>query len=201
MEPTSEQIGEVIAAAVQSADIELLALTETEISGQWHWRWEKDRSAEWNTYKFSDMLEMYKRRCRRWEEHHNGHQCVVERVRDKYLMPRVRVFLLRVEYERATLDASSVTNEMAPVDCVASQQPPSPFLATPAPNTAADSAIKAIEFALKTDEGITFLRCWMHGDFDAIRREWPEVPAGVFIGADPLMEMGLDAPAERKNGD
>lgn len=109
MEPTSEQIGEVITALVQSGDIELLALTEAEISGQWHWRWEEGRSAEWNTYKFSDMLEMHKRRCRRWEEHHNGHGCVVERVRDKYLMPRVREFLLRAGLEKAPPEASALS--------------------------------------------------------------------------------------------
>lgn len=93
MKPTSEKIGDVIAAMAESADSELLAMTEADVAGQWYWRWEGDRSAEWNTYRFSDALELYKRRCRRWEEHHNGHVCVVERVRDKYVMPRVREFL------------------------------------------------------------------------------------------------------------
>ena len=54
------------------------------------------RSKEWNLYKFSDALEMYKSRCRRWEEHHNGSSCVVERVRDKYLMPKIKDFLTKV---------------------------------------------------------------------------------------------------------
>ncbi|WP_339118912.1 hypothetical protein [Halomonas sp. BMC6] len=49
-----------------------------------------------------------------------------------------------------------------------------------------DSAIAAIQFALETDEGLAFLRCWNEGDFDAIRDEWPEAPEEVFIGADPL---------------
>lgn len=48
-------------------------------------------------------------------------------------------------------------------------------------------AIAAIEYALKTDgEGLTFLRCWMHGEFPEIRAEWPDAPEAVFIGADPL---------------
>lgn len=93
MQPTAEQIGEVLTSIVARADSELLALDETALAGQWYWRWEDGRSTEWNTYKFSDMLERHKRRCRKWEEHHNGSCCVVERVRDKYLMPRVREFL------------------------------------------------------------------------------------------------------------
>lgn len=45
-----------------------------------------------------------------------------------------------------------------------------------------NSAVAAIQFALSTDEGIEFLRCWNQGDFDVIRREWPEAPEEVFIG-------------------
>ena len=51
-----------------------------------------------------------------------------------------------------------------------------------------DPATAAIQFALSYDceEPMSFLRCWNEGDFDAIRREWPEAPENVFIGADPL---------------
>lgn len=97
MKPMIEQIGDVITALVSRSNTELLALTEAEIAEAWYWRWEGDYSAEWNTYRFSEMLEMHKRRCRRWEEHHNGNCCVVERVRDKYLMPRVREFIAALE--------------------------------------------------------------------------------------------------------
>lgn len=93
MEPTAEKIGEVLTSIVERSDSELTALEEADLAAQWYWRWEEGRSVEWNTYKFSGMLELHKRRCRRWEEHHNGSCCVVERVRDKYLMPRVREFL------------------------------------------------------------------------------------------------------------
>ncbi len=48
------------------------------------------------------------------------------------------------------------------------------------------SAIAAIQFALEADEGMELLRCWIQGDFDVIRKEWPEAPKAVFIGADPL---------------
>jgi hypothetical protein len=47
-------------------------------------------------------------------------------------------------------------------------------------------AVAAIEFALEDDSPMEFLRCWFYGDFDAIRREWPDAPEEVFIGADPL---------------
>jgi len=49
-----------------------------------------------------------------------------------------------------------------------------------------NAAVAAIQFALETDDGLTFLRCWNQGDFDVIHREWPEAPVDVFIGADPL---------------
>ncbi len=49
-----------------------------------------------------------------------------------------------------------------------------------------NSAVAAIQFALETDDGLAFLRCWNEGNFEAIRREWPEAPVSVFVGADPL---------------
>lgn len=50
----------------------------------------------------------------------------------------------------------------------------------------ADAAVAAIKFSLQTDEGDAFLRCWLEGDFAAIRKEWPDAPEELFIGADPL---------------
>lgn len=49
-----------------------------------------------------------------------------------------------------------------------------------------NAAIAAIQFALEADDGLTWLRCWNEGDFDACRNEWPETPEECFIGADPL---------------
>lgn len=49
-----------------------------------------------------------------------------------------------------------------------------------------NAAVAAIQFALESDDGLTFLRCWNEGNFDAIRLEWPEAPEAVFVGADPL---------------
>lgn len=47
-----------------------------------------------------------------------------------------------------------------------------------------DAALAAIEFALQTDDGLTFLRLWNEGEFDTLRREWPEAPEAIYIGAD-----------------
>ncbi|KAF1702871.1 hypothetical protein [Pseudoxanthomonas kaohsiungensis] len=44
----------------------------------------------------------------------------------------------------------------------------------------------AIAFALETDQGLDFLRCWNEGDYAAIRRDWPEAPAAVFL-SDPVI--------------
>lgn len=48
------------------------------------------------------------------------------------------------------------------------------------------AAVAAIEYSLTTDEGTEFLRCWFYGNFEAIRKEWPDAPEAVFVGADPL---------------
>lgn len=49
------------------------------------------------------------------------------------------------------------------------------------------AAVAAIAFALDSaTDGIAFLRSWNEGDFDAIRKWWPEAPEAVYVGADPL---------------
>jgi hypothetical protein len=109
-EPTQGQIGDVLTEIVRTADDKLLALEEAELAAQWHWRWEEGRSNEWNTYTFADMLDLYKRRCRRWEEHHGGICGVVERVRDKYLMQRVREFLAALATHNAEHEPRAVAS-------------------------------------------------------------------------------------------
>lgn len=49
-----------------------------------------------------------------------------------------------------------------------------------------NAAVAAIQFALEAGDGLTFLRLWNEGEFDKTRREWPEAPEAVYIGADPL---------------
>jgi hypothetical protein len=93
MTADEQQIKDVITEIAAKAASELLALDEDAVKAKWYWRWDKNESVEWNTYEFSGDLEMYKRRCRMWEDKHNGIGCTAERVRDKYLMPKVREFL------------------------------------------------------------------------------------------------------------
>lgn len=56
-----------------------------------------------------------------------------------------------------------------------------------------DPAVAAIEFALsrECEDPMSFLRCWNEGEFDSIRREWPEAPQAVFMGADPSVTPGF----------
>jgi len=96
-EITKETIENVIENLASCFDAELLSKKETELASEWYWKWDDNHGREWNTYTFSDMLEIHKRRCERWEEHHNGTCCVVERVRDKYLMSRVSEFLAALD--------------------------------------------------------------------------------------------------------
>ena len=61
------------------------------------------------------------------------------------------------------------------------QQPAAP---TPKPAPVVHPPpIAAIMFALETSEGLEFLRAWMYGDWDVIRREWPDAPSSVFVPA------------------
>lgn len=41
-------------------------------------------------------------------------------------------------------------------------------------------SLAAIEFALIADDGLQFLRYWMVGHFDLIRKDWPDCPETVF---------------------
>lgn len=90
---TKEHIGEVLTGLARSFDDELAAMPEASLEQHWHFRWDASNAVEWNVYRFHDLLGLYGRVCRRWEERHHGSCCVVERVRDKYLMPKIRVFL------------------------------------------------------------------------------------------------------------
>lgn len=87
-----KDIGDVLTGIVRRADEELFALTEQELPSLWYFAYEPKYPITWNIYQFSSALEAYKRSCRRWEEHHHGSSLVVERVRDKHLMPKIRAF-------------------------------------------------------------------------------------------------------------
>jgi hypothetical protein len=88
-----ELLGQVINNLVKSFDDELFNLKENELESRWFWNWNDEHSVNYNTYEFFDLLGLYQRSCRRWEEKHNGYICVVGRVRDKYLIPKIEGFL------------------------------------------------------------------------------------------------------------
>lgn len=54
---------------------------------------------------------------------------------------------------------------------------------TPIENNAAVASIMYV-LANPCESPIEFLSCWVHGDFDILRKEWENVPEEVFIGAD-----------------
>jgi len=69
---------------------ELYAKSQAELEDYWYFEWDAERNVAANIYNFHDLLKLYGNACRKWEYHHNGHVCLVERVRDKYLMPKIR---------------------------------------------------------------------------------------------------------------
>lgn len=93
---TQDDLAEVINGLASRVDTELLSMSADEISSEWYFKWEEDRGIVWNAYQFNEILSLHKRRWRKWEEHHNGSCRVVERVRDKYVLPRIQEFLITV---------------------------------------------------------------------------------------------------------
>ncbi len=87
-----ENIKNVITSIHDAFEQELFSKTEAELEDYWFFKYDKKASIANNIYNFYDMLGLYHRYCRRWEEKKNGSCCVVERVRDKYLMPKIREF-------------------------------------------------------------------------------------------------------------
>lgn len=86
-------IGKVCKDIIQKDNEELFAKKQEELEEYWHYRFNKTGNIEWSYYEFFKALDLYKHYCTRWEEHHNGSVCVVERVRDKYLLPKINKFI------------------------------------------------------------------------------------------------------------
>jgi len=71
---------------------ELYSCSQEELDNYWFFVYDQTKSLTYNLYHFTECLTLYKSKCRRWEEHHNGISCVVERVRDKYIYPKLKEF-------------------------------------------------------------------------------------------------------------
>lgn len=76
---------------------ELLTLGQSDLERFWFFKYDATATVEWNFYQFNSMLDLYARKCRQWEELHNGSMCVVERVRDTYIMPKISEFAAAVK--------------------------------------------------------------------------------------------------------
>ena len=81
-----------LTSLANTLNAELVNLKQEELEQYWFFEWDDNLPIHKNTYQFTDLLELYRRQCRRWEEHNNGNCMVVERVRDTYLMPKIKEF-------------------------------------------------------------------------------------------------------------
>ena len=43
------------------------------------------------------------------------------------------------------------------------------------------AAKAAMEYAVVAEEGQVFLKLWQEGDFDSIRKEWPDAPETIYV--------------------
>ena len=92
MKATKDDIKGVLTGIIARANAEIQQASQQDLERYWHFKWNGSASLESNLYQFHKMLSLYGSSCRRWEEAHNGGCCVVERVRDTYLMPKIREF-------------------------------------------------------------------------------------------------------------
>lgn len=93
------RIETLLTALAAAGNAELQQLPQTQLEQYWHFTWDDNATLERNLYLFYDRLELYGSFCRRWEQLHNGSVCVVERVRDTYLMPKIRELAARLRKE------------------------------------------------------------------------------------------------------
>lgn len=92
-----EIIKEVCNSIIDNDNIELFKKSQKELESYWFFKFDKSKSKESNLYEFVKMIDLYSNYCRRWEEHHHGHICVVERTRDKYIMPKIKEFMKNIK--------------------------------------------------------------------------------------------------------
>jgi len=86
-------LNNIFTGILKNENDELSCMTKPELENFWFFKYNSKLSIECNMYEFNKMLDLYKRKCRRWEEIHNGNSCVVERVRDEYLIPKINDFI------------------------------------------------------------------------------------------------------------
>lgn len=87
--PSKDTIKNVITAIVDNNNREWYTKTASELDDYWHFKWDDTKSLQHHLYQFFHLLELYRHNCEQWEVFHNGHICMVERVRDKYILPKI----------------------------------------------------------------------------------------------------------------
>lgn len=88
-----KEIKELSVQLISNWNKELYSKTQKELESYWYFDFNKVIILnEITYYEFFKALESYRSICRNWETHHNGHTCVVERVRDKYILPKINLF-------------------------------------------------------------------------------------------------------------
>lgn len=90
---TEQDLNAVFTSIAERSRQELVNMKQEDLEKFWFYdEYVESATPAWNLYVFMDMLDVYRRKCRQWEEMHNGSMCVVERVRDTYLMPKIKEF-------------------------------------------------------------------------------------------------------------
>jgi hypothetical protein len=97
---TQQAVATVLQGIVSGYQDELRALSQEDLEKYWFFQYDPSQSHAWNLYQFHSLLDLYRKQCRAWEELHHGPCCVVERVRDRYLMPKITQFLVDLEASR-----------------------------------------------------------------------------------------------------
>lgn len=108
---TEADIGAALTGLLLSFEAEYRQMTKEDLEARWRFTFDPAKSLEANMYLFHDRLALYAGSCRRWEDMHNGRSCVVERVRDTYLRPKIQEFADQV---RAYLAAKPNPQEETP---------------------------------------------------------------------------------------
>lgn len=91
--PAIGELAEFLTTLSTRIKNDFASLSREDLERYWDFERDPDASEAWNLYRFHRALNTYGTACRQWEEAHNGYACVVERVRDRYLMPKIRAFV------------------------------------------------------------------------------------------------------------
>jgi hypothetical protein len=93
---TKEVLKENIEILSDSFDKELFLKSKEELEEYWNFSFDFENNDVLIFYKFYRALKLYENFCRRWENYNSGYVCVVERVRENYLMPKIKMFMERL---------------------------------------------------------------------------------------------------------